>query len=442
MSGRVASPTLHATVLFLVFSFVVLIAVSFILRIEIVAQGSGKIVPSQRIQVVQSEYPAQITAIHVGNGDTVSRGEVLIELDVTDSLSRLNATKIEKHHLGIERQRIDLLINEVLDKANTIGNHQSINLGQDLARDFASPKHSSQSGFFSDQAQLLEAELREIYSRISELAIRMEANILSEAVTLADIDRVNASLEIQGERLSALQTLSSQGTASRSNYLDVLEVFTSLEKQRTVYERELEQKRIAQSALMAERTSYLAGLRRGYLQRIAQIEERLAEINELLIAYERRLSKLTLRAPVDGVVDQLAVHTIGGLADKGAPLLHIVPTGSNLEVEAVFANVDVGFLQAGQDANIRLDAFPSERFGFVPGSVTNVAADSVEVETNFWGYMVRVQPDMPFLDAPLARHDLKPGMTARIDIVTGDRALISYFFAPIVKTIQASLGER
>lgn len=105
-------------------------------------------------------------------------------------------------------------------------------------------------------------------------------------------------------------------------------------------------------------------------------------------------------------------------------------------------NPDGKPLGIGQRANIRLDAFPSERFGFVPGAVSDVAADSTEIKDGSWGYSVRVNPDRLFLGAGSVRHQLRPGMTAKIDVITDERRIISYFFAPIVETVQDALSER
>lgn len=99
-------------------------------------------------------------------------------------------------------------------------------------------------------------------------------------------------------------------------------------------------------------------------------------------------------------------------------------------------------MQIGQTANIRLDAYPSERFGFVRGTVSDISADSTEVSEGKWGYVVRIEPDEAILRAGADTFSLRPGMTATIDVTTDTRRIISYFFAPIVRTIQDAMGER
>ena len=136
------------------------------------------------------------------------------------------------------------------------------------------------------------------------------------------------------------------------------------------------------------------------------------------------------------------VFTIGAIATAGDQLLRVVPEDQAVEILATFANMDIGFVEIGQPANINLDAFPSERFGFVRGAVSDVAADSTEAAEGDWAFEVVI--DILPYDQPSGAEsiELKSGMTGTIDVTTGERRLISYFFAPIVDTVQSALGER
>lgn len=195
-------------------------------------------------------------------------------------------------------------------------------------------------------------------------------------------------------------------------------------------------------AIDVERRQVFTEIRSSLALRQTEINSRLAILAEDERVARRRLSSTKLEAPVAGVLDQLRTFTIGGITQAGNELLRIVPTDIELEIEGAFSNQDAGFLRVGQRANIRLDAFPSERFGFVPGAVSDVAADSVEIKDGSWGYSVRVNPDRLFLEAGSVRHQLRPGMTAKIDVITDEHRIISYFFAPIIETVQDALGER
>jgi hemolysin D len=157
---------------------------------------------------------------------------------------------------------------------------------------------------------------------------------------------------------------------------------------------------------------------------------------------QRRLKNTRLISPVDGIIDQLSVYTIGGIVDAGQELMRVVPRDQSYEIEAIFPNTDVGFLAAGQRANIKLDAFPSERFGALAGTISNVSADAVEIDENVFGFVIRIKPEASYLQTPANQYPLQPGMTSVVDAITGERRIISYFFAPIVKMVQESLGER
>jgi hemolysin D len=304
------------------------------------------------------------------------------------------------------------------------------------------PESLSHHPFADDQRALLRAQIDDLIAALAQNASRAQVNRLSENVTRAGIDRVDDALTIQIERLQSSRTLFEKGMMSRSAYLDAQQAFTELERERAVFSKELEQKIAERSAIGVERRQVLTTIGSSLALRRTEISSRLATLSEDERVASRRLSSTRLEAPVAGFVDQLRTFTIGGITEAGNELLRIVPTDVELEIEGVFSNLDVGFLRVGQRANIRLDAFPSERFGFVTGSVSDIAADATEIKDGSWGYSVRVTLDQVLLKEGDVSHQLRPGMTAKIDVITDERRIISYFFAPILETVQDSLGER
>lgn len=433
--GRVASPTLHATIIFSILVFLAIIVLSFLFRVEVVARGEGRVVPISRVQVVQPEFSGRITAIHVRNGMTVREGDVLIELDPTEASAELRKIEAEQDRLAIEAERIAALW-VALGGA----------LGPDLMdrgrKAFVLPDTLNDHPFAVEQRLLIETELEDLLASIAQIDARAEANLKSEAVTSASIDRVSAALDIQSERLRTAEQLLEQGATSRSAFLGVQQVFTELERQRDVYLAERNQKVAERLALDSERRRIVADKRNTLQDRRAQIEARLATLAEEERTAARRLGASRLLAPTSGVVDRLAVFTIGGVAKAGEELLRVVPTDIAVEIEANFPNEDIGFIEAGQHANIRLHAYPSERFGFLKGTVTDISADSIETKDGQWQFVVRIAPEEPHLSSGDDRFHLMPGMTATVDVTTDTRRIISYFFAPILRTLEDALGER
>lgn len=430
------SPTLHSTIVFTIIVFVLIVTMAFIFPIEVVAKGTGRVVPVSRVQVVQPEYSGRISDIHIQNGSSVNLGEVLIELDATEAHAQLGTIYVENVQLHIEKARIDAMVNV---------------LGEDIAeRDYRAealkafilPSRLHKQSFAREQKLLLLAEIDSMMASLAQIEAKREANYRSEDVTNANVKRINAALEIQEERLFASRKLLRQEATSRSSYLDVKQNYVQLEKERDVYFRELERKAAERTQLDSERRRVFTDRLNALHARRSQINSRQSILAKEQHAAERRVAAATLTAPVSGVVDQLRVFTIGGVADAGAELLRIVPTNTQVEIEGVFSNQDIGFLAQGQTANIRLDAYPSERFGYVRGAVTDIAADSTEDAKGQWGYVVRIAPEEPFIRAGSGVFSLRPGMTATVDVTTDSRLIISYFFAPIVRTIQDAMGER
>ena len=431
------SPTLHATIWFTISVFAAVIIMACIFKVEVVARGQGKVVPVSRVQVVQPEFDGKITAINVRNGQNVLAGDVLIELDTTDADAELNTIRAEMTRLRIERARITTLVTATDDDENI----QAATFAEATLRTFGNSAET-EYGFYVEQARLLSAEVDDLQAAMSQIAARISANDQSVAVTQANIDRIDAGILIQTERLEVAQGLLDRGTTSRSAFLDAQEAFTALDKEREVYFRELDQKRGQETALLAERRSLLTGQRNTLLQRRAEIEARLATLEQQLRTADRRLMSALLIAPMDGVIDQLEVFTIGAVARGGDQLLRVVPEDQEIEIEAIFTNTDIGFVEVGQQANINLDAYPSARFGFVTGLVSDVAADSTETADGVWAFEVRITPEENKLTSGSEQFSLRPGMTSAVDITTDKRRLISYFFAPIVRTVQSALGER
>ena len=437
VSARVGSPTLHATILFTMSVFIAILMMAYLFKVEIVAKGLGKVVPLGRVQVVQPEFGGQIETIHVQDGVRVAKGDVVIELDPTNAQAVLNTLRAEQECLAVERLRIETMMSALTSSDTLDADYIFTKVS---AFNENAPAHSP--SFFIEQRALLRAELQEILDALNQIGTRLQANEKSKAVTQAGIVRIEAALETQQERLDTARSLLEKGTASRATYLDVLDGFNRLEKEREVLLRELDQKAALDASYLAERSGTVSGLRSRLQARKAELEARSAVLSEELVTSQRQLKNTSLTAPATGVVDQLSVFTIGGIVDAGQELLRIVPEDQAYEIEAVFPNTDVGFLEVGQKANIKLDAYPSERFGALRGKVANVSADAIEVADGTFGFTIRVTPETTYLENLGTVHAIQPGMTSVVDVITGDRRVISYFFAPIVKVVQESMGER
>jgi hemolysin D len=151
---------------------------------------------------------------------------------------------------------------------------------------------------------------------------------------------------------------------------------------------------------------------------------------------------LKLTSPVDGTVQQLTVHTVGGVVPAAQPLMQIVPKQATVEMEAFMENKDVGFVQAGQDAQVKVDAFEYTKYGTIPAKVSHVSQDAIQDEKKGLIYSVKVVLTQPTIHVNGREVPLSPGMSGSVEIKTGTRRVIEYVLAPLLQHGRESLRER
>jgi len=175
---------------------------------------------------------------------------------------------------------------------------------------------------------------------------------------------------------------------------------------------------------------------------LADSEKRASGVEQDLIKAEQREKAQRLVSPIDGTVQQLAVHTVGGVVSPAQPLMAIVPDDDVLEVEARLLNSDVGFVKPGQRVEVKLDAFPFTKYGTLPGVLQSVSADSVQDEKLGLIYPIRVKLDRNKVDVDGQPITLAPGMATTVEIKTGSRRLIEFILSPVMRLHQESMRER
>ena len=149
-----------------------------------------------------------------------------------------------------------------------------------------------------------------------------------------------------------------------------------------------------------------------------------------------------LTAPIDGVVQQLAVHTVGGIVTPAQQLMVVAPEDGQLEVEAILENKDIGFVNEGQDAEVKIDAFPFTRYGTVEGKVTSLSRDAVQIDKVGLVYTAKVSLTRSTIQVDTKEIRLTPGMSVAVEIKTGKRRLIEYFLSPLLQAGHESIRER
>jgi hemolysin D len=440
------SPIGRAIALLIMLFFCLALAWASLGSVDIVASAPGKIIPSGRTKVVQPFETGVVRAIDVRDGQMVQAGDALIELDPT-------MTEAERAHLHSD------LIAEKLSIARL---RAAAADGADPLSDFNPPADASQD-IIATQRQLLIDQTAEHRAKLAALEDQKRQKESERASIAATIEKIEAVLPVVQERTDIRKVLFDHQTGSKVNYLEVLQVLIENRKELEVQKSRLRESDAALAAATHARIQAEGEFRRTLFSDLAESERKAAGLAHDLDKASERTRLQLLTAPVDGVVQQLAVHTIGGVVTPAQTLLVLVPLESHLEVEAMISNRDIGFVSAGQDAEIKVDTFNFTRYGLLHGHVLNVSTDAItrdrreeatrdgspatekstsEPKGQELVYAARVALNRTQMQIEGKSVPLGPGMAVTVEIRTGTRRIISYLLSPLLKYQQESLRER
>lgn len=422
----------------LILLFVFLLVVwSFFGKLDVVASATGKIVPDSRSKIIQPMETASVHAIHVIDGQAVKAGDNLIELDATVAQADIDRLQAEFQTAFLDAAMYKALLG-AQEKESALLQKKSIVLNLDTSH---FPATISPAAIEAEK-RLATGQLEAYKTRASQLAAvisRYEAEYRS---TQAIVEKYQQTLPIIQQREQDYQRLLDKKFVSQHAYL---ELKTSLiEQERTLVAETERLSEIAASRTEAERESkqFYAETRRVWLDKLHEAEQRASSLSQEFIKATSRGEFMRLTAPVDGTVQQLAVHTIGGVVTPAQPLMTIVPTNSPIEVEAYLSNQDIGFVRAGQKVEVKIETFSFTKYGTVNGEVISVSSDAIKDEKLGLVFATRVRLDKNTLFVDGRHLNLSPGMAVTVEIKTTQRRVIEYFLDPLKRHGSESLRER
>jgi hemolysin D len=389
--------------------------------IDIVATAQGKIIPSGYSKVIQPYEAGVIAAIHVQNGQSVRRGDVLIELDPTLNRADHDRASNEYRAAKVEAARLRALIaGSPTFEAPPDGDAQYVLL----------------------QRQLLRDQLAEYQARTASAQHLIDQRKAGLDQTRENIRRLEATVPMEVERADAYKRLLDHEAVTKMDFLQA-------EGQRIDKTQELagqRKKLIQDHSALAEAEKNLRVLVSEF-QQTKQMELSTTETKVASLAHDvtkagQREDFQRLTTPIDGVVQQLAVHTVGGVVTPAQELLIVVPQDHPVEVEAQVENKDVGFVKAGQVVEVKVETFTFTLYGTIPGRVLSVSDDAAPIEKVGLVYPTRVSMDRATIQVEGKQVHLSPGMAVTVEIKTGQRRVIEYLMSPLLKSVQESLRER
>jgi hemolysin D len=407
--------------------FVIALTWTIFGKVDIVAIATGRIVVSDRTKVVQPLERSVVQRVLVQDGDHVRAGQPLIELDPTIA----GADKAAAQEQVRASQSDALRARAILDAMAAVQSRPSVRIPPDWTKADAQSTRSQIDAEWGEITTKLARSASEIARRRAEIATAHEV-----------IAKLQTTLPLAMQREKDVEALAKEGYAPGHTAQDKA-------RERIEIERDLatQQARLAESAAALResesmRAAYVAETRRTLSDREAQAQARRQQASQDQTKAIQREKLTVLTAPVSGVVQQLAAHTAGGVVTEAQNLMVIVPEGAQVTAEVTLENKDIGFVDAGQAAEIKLETFPYTRYGTVRARVTRVSADAVNDEKRGALFPVTLALGTRDIDVDGKTIRLQPGMNLTAEIKTGRRRVIEYLLSPLQRAGSESLRER
>ena len=443
-------------VLILALLLVTAVAVSWVAKIDIVAPTRGEVVARQRTREVQALETGVVAALHAEEGARVRKGIVLVELDDTIAISEVRRIETGLREARRTARRLRLLA--AGPAAGRTGEEGAAGAGSgdgDGARRMdppSDPAGTTRDLGWTRHVRLAEVERRRFAAAVAEADRRIEAGRLRLSAIEAERRQVDRLLPVVRERVDGLERLSAGSHASRHDYLSELSRRIEMEgrAESLALEARREEEEIAR--LLASRRLLHLEYETARQRDLVEVNLRIAELREDLVQARRRLVRHRITAPVDGEVQDIGELAEGSFVQRGDRLMAVVPAGGGIEIRAWVRNRDVGFVEAGQTAIVKIDAFPFTRYGTTEGVVEGVSLDAVggggpgaedgTPDEFTAGYLARIALTRPALEIDGTVVPLRPGMQAAVDIRTGRRRMLEYVVSPLVAYGSSALRER
>ena len=346
-------------------------------------RGQGKVIPSGSTQIVQSLEGGILFDLFVSESCFVEKGQVLAKLDDTAILSTYRESLIERDNLVAKIARLDA-------ESQELGNVHF-------------PKYLEESN-----ADLVTSETLLFQTRRDQINTNQE--------------RLQKSLDLKSRELSITKPLADSGVVSQVELLRLETMVNDLEGQ-----------------LEREKSKYLNEV----VSQNNEYKTKLNQIEQSILAFEDRVSRTDIKAPLSGIVNKIHVKTLGGVLQPGAPIMEIVPIEDSMLVEAKISPSDIAFVKLEQEATVRLTAYDYSIYGGLEGEVARISADTfLNEEDGQSYYQILIQTGERSLKTTTERFEILPGMVAQVDIKTGKKSVLDYLSKPLMRAKMNAFTER
>jgi adhesin transport system membrane fusion protein len=389
--------------------FAIFLIWAMLAQVDEVTAGQGKVIPSSKVQLIQSAEPATVAELMVRSGQQVSKGQLLARLDSPESRS----IQAETEALQARSARLEA---EGTGAATSLG---------------------------GDEATLSAVRRQALSSRVSALQSSAEQRRREAAEANATISSLSSSLVLAQKQVGMLEPLAAKNIVPQTELIDARREVIDLQGRIAAAREQASRANAAVSEALSQANEARFTFRQEALSEASQVNQKIAVNQQSLSGAGGRPGRMELRSPVDGVVNDVQVTTIGGFVQAGEKVMEVVPMGDKLLVETRVKPSDIAFIKVGDKALVKVTAYDFATYGGLDGRVVQVSADSIYDEVERQAYFnVIVETDRAYLFAAGRRLPIAPGMITDTQIITGRKSVLSYLLKPVLKARSDALRER
>ena len=401
---------------------VVLLGWAALAEVDEVTRGEGKVIPSRQLQVVQALDGGVVSEILVKEGQVVEKDQLLLRIDETRATSGVRESQAQAFALRARQARLKALAE-----------------GTPLQPLAARPGDTEEQRILDEERRLYESRVSELNAlvSISQQQLMQRQQELSEVRSRRAANE--RGLELTQQELAKTRPLLATGAVSE---VEVLRLEREITKTRGEVEQGGAQIARVQAAIgEAQRKIQETELafRNEARKELADVLGKLNALNEGAVALADKVDKAQVKSPVRGRVQRLLANTVGGVVQPGKDIVEIVPLDDALVLEARVLPKDIAFIHPGQMATVKFTAYDFAVYGGLEAKVENISPDTVVDERGNAFYVVRVRTTQPNFSES---QPIIPGMTAEVDILTGQKTVLSYLLKPVLKAKAYALSER
>ena len=398
-------------------AFLMFLVWASLAQVDEVTSGQGKVNPSSKLQVITAADPATVSEILVRSGQRVRRGQLLVRLDSPESSSQLGQIEAETESLQARAARLT-----------------QEGMGQQVA---------CQGGDCAGEEALRAARESAVRSKVAGAQAAADQARRQAAEAAATIQSLQGSLGLAQRQVGMLEPLAAKNIVPQTELLDARREVVDLQGRIAAAREQQGRAMAAVREAQAQASQANFEYRQQALDERSQVKAKIAINEQSLRGAQGKLSRTEIRSPVEGVVNDVQVTTIGGFVQPGQKIMEVVPLGDKLLVETRVRPSDIAFIKVGDRALVRVTAYDFSIYGGLDGRVVQVSADSIYDEKEKEAYFtVIVETDRSYLSASGHRLPITPGMMTDTQIITGRKSILSYLLKPVLKARGEALRER